>query len=476
MTVTQKSSPIDKGQAIFTQRDLGDLMMLTLEERHEWLRTFSPANLRLVAAVRGYEIEVNEAGYAYAMLNCGDGESLIALAASNPEGVFFGFDGDAAKLEEAAAASAASGVDNVKFVQADTATLAEAVQNGALQPAFNYIVANLVESDGAAISAAVTLASNLAAPGALCYACYPVTPVKADSQTAYIMSYQAGTTNTDKAQTAGSTSELTYLGSAKIRNNYLEFSVHPDHQPALMEQHGKPVYENLKDMALGARLRHDVWIKPGARQNANAGALLAEFNFGIAAPSSYLNPQFRYFGKKLDLTTPLFARLLATLSETTHTIGDLLSLSDFQSATPEDVLSGLQVLIATGIVEATRGGYNPTGANFDHPQFAGSYNQRLRDKDIGDNGELLAAPMLGRPVLGTAPMLKTMQSMDQSGLRGAEEALDQLLLNASPGLKKMIGADLEDKDTRRNTSYRLLEQMVGTWLQFCYVNGILQPA
>lgn len=472
---TETLSPTLNGQANFMANPFGDLAMLSAEEKQDWLRAYSPTNLRYIGALRGYVPEDQTEGYTYALLNCGDGASLIALAACNPEGVFFGFDADAGKLAEASDTAVASGVENVKFVQADEAALKDALQSGALKPAFNYVVSNLIGMENE-IGSTVTLASMLLAPGGMCYMAYPLTPGRIESQSAYVASYKPGETNTDVAHAAALAAQMDYVGSAKARNNYIEFSVHPDHQPKLIEVRDQPVFESLKDFAIGGRLRHDVWVKPGMAKSDNQTNLLQSFSFAVARPSAYIDPKFTYFGKKLDLTTPLFTRLLNTLAETSYSIGDLIAHPDFANAAPDEIVGGVQMLIAIGVVEPTRGSYRLIGGNFDQPHFAGSYNQHLRDSAITEEGALLAAPMIGRPVLGTAPMIMTLQAIDQGGLKGAEELLDKMLVGASDDVQKIINTDMSNVDARRNTAYRLLEQVAKDWLLFCYVNGIMQPA
>ena len=54
---------------------------------------FSPAPLSYVAALRGIRPRKPGDRFAYAEIACNDPERLICLAASNPEGHFYGLGG-----------------------------------------------------------------------------------------------------------------------------------------------------------------------------------------------------------------------------------------------------------------------------------------------------------------------------------------------------------------------------------------------
>src|SRR6218665_3344360 len=67
---------------------------MSIKETQDFIRGFNPVNLRYLSAIRGFVPADHSEGYIYGMIGCGNGELLTALAAANPEGVFFGFDSD----------------------------------------------------------------------------------------------------------------------------------------------------------------------------------------------------------------------------------------------------------------------------------------------------------------------------------------------------------------------------------------------
>lgn len=447
--------------------------MMNAEDKQDFLRACNPANLRYLSAIRGNLPSDHSEGFTYAMIGCGNGDLLTALAAANPEGVFFGFDGDTAALETAAANAAACRVENVKFAPADAATLLEASKTGTLTPAFNYVIANLTDSTQD-LTATLQAAEALLTPGGLCYVAYNSGITSAIAPESFIVSYKAGATPTDTALAA---TKLTHLGSAKIRNNYIELSVPTAQHDALLAYDGKPGYESVKAAAQGAAVRHDVWTKPGLTQSDSEITRLQSFMFGATSPTTHIDPTFHYFGKKIDLATPLFTRLLTCLGDMPHSIGDMATMTEFAGVSQAELASGVQMLVAIGLVEPVRGAHTMAQGNYNHPMLATSYNQRLRGQSLEAGGTLLAAPTMGRPMLATTPMAMTLQALDQGGLAGAEPVLEKALAEAPSSVRSLFPAgSLDTSEARLNTAFHLLEDSANDWLLFCCVQGILQPA
>jgi hypothetical protein len=120
-----------------------------------------------------------------------------------------------------------------------------------------------------------------------------------------------------------------------MKQNYLEFSVPGEMHAGLMQHHDKPYYEVLKDMAMGARLRHDVWRRTNSSATATEVNRFGAFTFAVTSPTSYIDPQYRYFDKKIDFSTPLFTRLISSLSGYPMSMGDLMVHEDLKGAAPE---------------------------------------------------------------------------------------------------------------------------------------------
>lgn len=521
-SMPENTSSTPASSSMVTAKDGANTMQtMSPTERLDYLRALSPTGLRYVSAIRGYAPSFVE-NYTYCMLSCGDGEVLTALAASNPEGVFFGFDADAAQVQAATARAAALGVRNVNYGHADALALAKAIADGTIEkPAFDFVVLNLVGQElvPQEISSMMQLAQNTLLPGGILYMAYdiyqPRTPeaplaalatqpnagqlladlpkigssffaanktslVELESalQTAspanFFAKYQQSglKSNTDEAMTTAAAAGLHYLGSAKVKGNYLEFSAPATAHEPLLKYNGQPLYETLKDFATNATVRHDAWVKEGLTRTENMVARFGNFTFAVTSPTSYIDPQYRYFDRQLDFSTPLFTRLIGALSEVPLSIGDLLSHAELKGAAPEEVLSGVMMLVATGIAEPTRTqifGEVDAGT----VKLAGTYNQRLRTELVYGH-TFLAAPGLGRPVFGSPVITLCLKALDEAGIAGAETVLDGLLQQAPASIKTEIPADLTDAVARRNTAYQLLEQVCREWLGFCIIYGIME--
>ena len=453
-----------------TNDPFAELTEMTNESRQDWLRAISPTNLRYLSAIRGFVPADQVNGFTYAMLGCKSGALLVALAAANPEGQFFGFGASEDELAQGSAQAVACGIDNVKFVAASPEDLA-----AALPGQFDFVVTNLVSASELDATRIIAAAAAMLKDTGLCYTAYNVTPSTSKTTNDFLLSYQAGSTNTDQAQDAARKHGLSYLGSAKLRNNYLELSAPAETHDSLLAQQGAAVYENLKDVAMNVSVRHDVFSKGNLGAGTEA-ARLGGFTFGLPTPTGAVETQFSYFGRKVDLSTPLYTRLLTALADMPHSIGDLVAEPAFTGIAQEEIVAAVQLLCAAGIAEPTRDFGEMLQGDFNNLHFVGDYNRRLRDETVSEQGALLASPTLGRALLGSAPMVMTLQALDAGGLQGAEEILDGMLLNAPDSVKAQIPADLADKETRRNTAYRLLEQACKDWLLFCCVNGILKPS
>ena len=56
------------------------------------LSSISPVSLRYIAALRGYlAAQTSDGSFSYVDATCNNPEALTCLAASNPDGIFFGF-------------------------------------------------------------------------------------------------------------------------------------------------------------------------------------------------------------------------------------------------------------------------------------------------------------------------------------------------------------------------------------------------
>jgi SAM-dependent methyltransferase len=93
---------------------------------HSFFRELAPSWLNYAAVVSGCRPRSLEKGFAHIDLGCGFGQSSLILAASNPQGEFYGVDFNPAHIASARHQAAWLGVDNVQFIERDFADLLDA--------------------------------------------------------------------------------------------------------------------------------------------------------------------------------------------------------------------------------------------------------------------------------------------------------------------------------------------------------------
>lgn len=91
-----------------------------------WHSFQSPAHLRAVCAVMGVAWEVGaQTPLCVAEIGCGTGYTSHVLAAGNPHWTVIGLDYNPAHIAEARSMAMASGLDNLRFIEADLAELGD---------------------------------------------------------------------------------------------------------------------------------------------------------------------------------------------------------------------------------------------------------------------------------------------------------------------------------------------------------------
>ncbi len=102
--------------------------------------TFSPVSLRYIAALRGNKPKRTGTAFAYADAACSAPANLICLAASNPEGRFYGFVADETVRRAAEEQATHRGVFNTVFlVGTPSQMLARLAGGSSLPPMLDYL-------------------------------------------------------------------------------------------------------------------------------------------------------------------------------------------------------------------------------------------------------------------------------------------------------------------------------------------------
>ena len=142
-----------------------------------FFRRLAPAWIDHVAVVSGFIPPARDAGFAFCELGCGQGMTTAILAATHPNGHFYGIDVMPSHIEHARRFSTEGTIANINFHTADFATAA-----GMNLPGFDYIVAHGVYSWVNAESKAALRAfiDRHLKPGGLVYLSYNAIPGRAN--------------------------------------------------------------------------------------------------------------------------------------------------------------------------------------------------------------------------------------------------------------------------------------------------------
>lgn len=452
-----------------------------------------PVMLSYVMALHGIRPRLPGEGFTYAEIGCGTAERLILLAASNPEGIFFGFDPDLEKLSVAAAKAEQCQVKNVTFSQADAAQLKEAVEAGVIgTQCFDYLVYSetgnpdkeslaalhdcamkLLRENGVIAhryrvyddaKADTLLFQNLLAallpeqPGEafardwrsiaqLYFAAYPQQAEAFDKALAegkgrgWLEKQAALSPKSSRTIEAGevfSGKEFTFLGSAHLPANYMELSTPENAHGVLTARRQHPLYEAIKDLAVHNMERIDIWGREPLKRIDNLVTLFGGFNFGTTEPPERIARTVIFQGKSINFAGPLYDGILSLATVMPVTIGDLVHHESLAGIDPATLLNSVQLLIACGLLQPMRASYEG-GVDMDNPKLIGSYNQSLRSATLDLQDYAFASTVTGRPVILSGMNCLVLQALDRGGLDNIAALLgDQLMrLSSHPYLRPL---------------------------------------
>ncbi|NDE90747.1 MAG: methyltransferase domain-containing protein [Alphaproteobacteria bacterium] len=434
---------------------------------------FDPITLSYVMALRGIGSRPKD-GFIYAELGCGMGERIILLAACNPEGVFFGFDTDLDKLNDAAKKAEELSVKNITFSQASAAQLKEAVDTGVIgAKCFDYLVYNepnneQQENTGALGEAAKavlkengvfvyryrtydaanadellfkSLTRHMLAEQpqkgeelakewrALCQLYFTAHPDQAqafDKALAQgggiewlrtISNCDTSTSKTLQVSQMFSGRDLTYLGNAHLASNYMELSAPENCHKSLEAKRLHPLYEALKDLATHTSERIDLWGREPLHRSDNLVTLFDNFTFGITEPAEQIVRTITFQGKSISFVGPLYDGIISLASVMPITIGDLVHHESLAGVDVATLLNTVQLLVACGVLYPMRGSFEG-GIDLSNPKLVGSYNQSLRKIKAELQDYAFASVVAGRPVFFSGIGTLVLQNLDKGGMEG----------------------------------------------------------
>lgn len=217
---------------------------------------------------------------------------------------------------------------------------------------------------------------------------------------------------------------FSFVGDAEIPANYLEMMVPKQAQEVLYALRGHLLYEAIKDFATARATRTDIWVKQPAQVSGDLATLFGHCYFGLADGSHMIGDSVRINGQTLDLTPPLFQKLLGVMQLLPLTVGDFLAHPDGAGFAPQDVVMAMHALVAFGIAVPMRGSFGGMGqVDYQYPQLAGHYNQQLRATQVQDGTVLLASTVAGRPLYFSLAEALVLQAVGRVGLAESADAL-----------------------------------------------------
>ena len=139
-------------------------------------REQGPAHLDLACVIGGVQPPDRLGGLGYCELGCGQGLTVLILAAANPDGHFVGIDFNPAHIARGRALAAAAGLTNVELIEASFASLLE--PGGPDLPPFDYVTLHGVYSwiSAGNRQAIVRFLTDHVRPGGLVYVSYNAMP------------------------------------------------------------------------------------------------------------------------------------------------------------------------------------------------------------------------------------------------------------------------------------------------------------
>jgi SAM-dependent methyltransferase len=362
-----------------------------------------PVMLDYVAAINGVAPPVAPgANFTYLDLGCGDGFTIILLAAIYPECRFIGVDFNPGHIAVGTALAAAGGISNVRFIAGGF----EDWRDFDL-PQCDYIAMHGVYAwiSEAARTALIALIADRLGPAGLLYVSYNANPgwAAVAPLRQFFLDYTAGMTGDPVANVAATIRHLKELrdkgagyfaenpaagavleemagkdiryvaheiysphwsplpfsavarqmrgaglgfaGSADLARNYPRPSVKASFLPLLLKTRDRERAELYRDYVSNIFFRRDVFARAAEAPRPPVSALLQSFRFGSKVPFVELTRAIPLPDGELPLVEEPFESLRRALAERSHTIAALRAEPRFASRNAEELSQALELLV-----------------------------------------------------------------------------------------------------------------------------------
>ncbi|MFY9287891.1 MAG: methyltransferase regulatory domain-containing protein [Alphaproteobacteria bacterium] len=481
----------------------------------------SPITLSYVAALRGVKPRLPGEAFIYADVNCTDTDLLTCLAASNPEGKFIGVVADQTLATQAEEQAKLREVENVAFVLGALGSVA--------LPPLNYLCCDETKKPLSAVerNALFGLAEAALAPGGLLNLTYRA--VEGDSHLRFLVREFAP--EMDGAQAKEFLAELkklgsqyfaqnpqalaqlneaiakgqpdeffslydkgearsasfntlvalrprgfSYAGDTHMACNYIELSVPSEAQDLVIECQNNPLYESIKDFVRNRDVRSDIWCRQPAEQSSSLPELFGGFTYGITKLKDEVPSSIDVLGKTVDLSTPLYRKLIELMTLMPVGIGDFMAHPSGEGFSGTDIVGAMQILVALGIAQPMRGvlGSNDV-SNVSQPRLVGGFNQYLDKVSVTGGNLWMASSVAGNAMSISARDALVIQALSRAGLANSVSALmpelERLAQNPAQAAKIMDAAQPTPEMARD-----MVQDIVGKSIVQWYAYGLLEAA
>jgi len=369
--------------------------------RH-FLDDLSPSRLRLVAALNGLRPPpLGELDYCE--LGCAHGDTLAALAASHPEGRFFGIDINATHIASAKRLARDGALENIGFLERDFEDLlSEDIGE------FDYVVAHGLMSwvSPAKRAALLAFARAKLKPGGLLYVSYNTMPgwasVEPLRQLLLFPASRAGEGTLERTRRGVELAEalerggaeyftanpsasemlrtmtkaglpyivheymhehwvpmyfarvawemaqhdLHFVGTLALHENLRELAISEALEPLLASFDDRVSFESLKSFATNEFFRRDVFVKGNAPRSADAtAAYLDETPWGTIASPNAGDRSARLPHRALSLEGPVFDAIIDALRLGTVSIAELMAHPELARLPVEELRASIVRLV-----------------------------------------------------------------------------------------------------------------------------------
>jgi SAM-dependent methyltransferase len=415
----------------------------------------TPVMLDYVAAINGIAPPVAQGTpFTYLDLGCGDGFTIVLLAAIYPHCRFIGVDVNPGHIAVGSALAEAGGIDNVRFVEGGF----EAWQSFDL-PDCDYIAMHGVYAwiSEAARAAVLALIAARLKPGGLLYVSYNANPgwASAAPLRQFFLDYTQGMTGDPVANVAATIRQLkelrdkgagyfaqnpaasgvldemaakdlryvaheiysphwsplpfsavarqmrgaglTFAGSADLARNYPRPSVKAAFLPLLLKTRDRERAELYRDYLSNTFFRRDVYVKAVVDAPRATSHLLEAFAFGSKLPFTELGRAIPLPDGELPLADEPFESLRRLLADRAQTIAGLRAQPLLAARTTEELGQALELLVLGNQITPFKAPSEP-GATPRDWTVTLPLNRHLLAAPVGNEAYLL----LISPVIGSA--------------------------------------------------------------------------